>query len=180
MNPQVVAAIIGGIAGFVGAVLGSGIAAMVTWVVAQRQRQHEERMAEQERRQVLRITALDKRLQAHQEAYSLWYELIWASGGKDDQRLDELTREAEKWWRDNCLYLDELVRVEFGKCIHRASTRQQQLKAHADSEELERLYQRMLDVGSLIEESVGLPPIGDFDGLLPGKVEESESRDQAE
>jgi hypothetical protein len=102
MSPQVLAAVAGalavvasGIGGFVGAVLGSGITALVQSTVARKNR-----------RQQLRMAALDRRLQAHQEAYHLWQRLYWASSSSDDEQIMSVATESEQWWEQNCLYLE--------------------------------------------------------------------------
>src|SRR5689334_15919765 len=70
-------------------------------------------MLEGTKEQQLRLAALDKRLQAHQEAFTLWQRLIFA-----DRRNDEFSKvvtECQDWWQSNCLYLTSEARSAFRK-----------------------------------------------------------------
>lgn len=63
------------------------------------------------------MVALDKRLEVHQQAYSLWREMTRAIHD-EDQGYEVLNR-AEEWWEKNCLYLDAQSAQEFKRCIER-------------------------------------------------------------
>ena len=58
----------------------------------------------------LRLAAIDKRLEAHQQAFALIWKLV-------NQRASETscghTKNCNDWWADNCLYLTEEARQAF-------------------------------------------------------------------
>jgi len=61
-------------------------------------------------RHQLKTAALDKRLQAHQEAFSFWARMNKTPCGEEFEKLHV---ECSNWWDNNCLYLDQNVRSEF-------------------------------------------------------------------
>lgn len=57
------------------------------------------------RRHQLRMAALEKRLQAHQEAYAHCQKIISNIFAEDDIRSEAII-ECQVWWVNNCLYLN--------------------------------------------------------------------------
>ena len=62
----------------------------------------------------LKLAALDKRLQKHQEAFTLWRELYFSLFNKN---TDKTVRECQEWWNKNCLYLGNDARAAFYKAF---------------------------------------------------------------
>ena len=62
-------------------------------------------------RHQLRLAAIDKRLEKHQEAYSLWWELRGASRKRD--AIGSVVMKCQNWWVNNNLYLDKEAREAF-------------------------------------------------------------------
>ncbi|MDX5367102.1 MAG: hypothetical protein LPK88_11720, partial [Alphaproteobacteria bacterium] len=58
----------------------------------------------------MRMAAVEKRLAAHQEAYSLWLRLFF---DVHSERNNERIADCERWWEANNLYLDPTVRLAF-------------------------------------------------------------------
>ena len=67
--------------------------------------------ARDERTHQLRLAALDRRLQAHQEAFALWRGLL--ADMHDPARIGDAVRKCEDWWNNNCLYLSPDARQAF-------------------------------------------------------------------
>jgi len=65
-----------------------------------------------DRKDKFRLVAIEKRLQAHQKAYALWYKLIWVIHSPSADRI-LVTKEARNFWLNNCLYLEKNTRKEF-------------------------------------------------------------------
>jgi hypothetical protein len=61
-------------------------------------------------RHQLRLAAIDRRLEVHQEAFTLWRELMSVMHSKD---VDEVAKKCGDWWGKNCVYLEEGVRESF-------------------------------------------------------------------
>jgi len=106
-------------------------------------------------RNQLRLSALDERLHAHQEAYQLWRELNTHLG---TDKIQDVVAKCDKWWGEKCLYLEPEAREAF-------------LKAWATARILEHLSQSLVteahksinDAGAVIERSVALPPLNEFE-----------------
>lgn len=60
-------------------------------------------------RHQLRLAALDRRLAAHQEAFTHWRELFTA----DASDMEGVAKKCRDWWNRNCLYLEPAVRQAF-------------------------------------------------------------------
>jgi len=59
----------------------------------------------------LKLAALDKRLEKHQEAFTLWRNLLFSL--RDEVKIKTAIDESEKWWDKNCLYLSDEARSAF-------------------------------------------------------------------
>jgi hypothetical protein len=70
-------------------------------------------------RQQLRLAAIDRRLEKHQEAYSLWWELRAAS--RDRMAIGRVVAKCQTWWVNNGLYLDKDAREAFYRAYLAAS-----------------------------------------------------------
>jgi hypothetical protein len=155
----------------------------VQWLVAQRQRQQEQdiseqrrlqdrEMAEQERLHSLRMAALDRRLTVHQKAYAHWWEMQKALAQNDPTSYLQAVETLYDWWPGNCLYLDAQVRDRLWRCFLRILDNwttgfvftgyppeedigQELLKRMAKEKKAEEVR----EIGPLIEQAVGLPPI---------------------
>lgn len=59
----------------------------------------------------LRLSALEKRFEAHQQAYTLWRNLV--SCVHQEDKIQDAVIECQEWWLKNCLYLESEVRRAF-------------------------------------------------------------------
>lgn len=67
---------------------------------------------------LLRFAALDKRLQAHQDAYELWRNIRSTApiGGKEGREMfSEVFTRCQIFWEKSCLYLEPEARDAFSK-----------------------------------------------------------------
>lgn len=64
-------------------------------------------------KQQLRMAALEKRLAAHQEAYTRWRELMSKASSSDEKDVIIYCQQCEEWWKRNCLYLGREAREAF-------------------------------------------------------------------
>lgn len=114
----------------------------------------------------LRLAALDRRLEVHQQAYVLWQKLMDVL--YDKERIGEVIRECQDWWVRNNLYLEEEARQAFCLAYHSASTYCQiytELR-EADSTERQRRegvlsesWESVNDAGEAIVKAVELPSL---------------------
>ena len=86
--------------GFLGALIGASIPAIISWNISHR-----------ERTDRFRLVALEKRMEVHQDAFQIWRKLIF-SLNKPKER-DEIVLRGQDWWNKNCLYLDAKSRDSF-------------------------------------------------------------------
>lgn len=114
-------------------------------------------VARANRKEILRLAAVEKRLAAHQEAYTLWCRLLGALHHPD--RVHDAAVECQGWWEKNCLYLDSKSRRAFRECITDAAL-YHDLKGEIDPRETLRRLRGVLD---LLVEGAGLPTIGEHE-----------------
>jgi len=78
----------------------------------------QERLAALDREHRLRLAALEKRLEKHQEAYSLWWGLMAAL---HTARVNEKVLECQAWWASNCIWLSPAVADRFAETYQAAN-----------------------------------------------------------
>jgi hypothetical protein len=127
-----------------------------------------------DRKNQLRLSALDRRLEVHQKAYSLWVEL--RSKAHQSEEIWAYAIECQKWWNENCLYLAPKARKAFKHAYMCASNHKDLLKERkfvidnsqnnkqrlAELNELiTRNWEEILEAGKAIIEGVELPTVGE-------------------
>jgi len=102
----------------------------------------------------LRLAALDKRLQAAQEAYTLWRQLVEKTHHED---AGWAVLECQSWWDRNCLYLDEAARDAFSRAIFSAGGHRGLLRSGASAELTHDNWRDVVAAGDIIVRSAALP-----------------------
>ncbi|RYH42351.1 MAG: hypothetical protein EON54_17835, partial [Alcaligenaceae bacterium] len=70
----------------------------------------------------MRMAALDKRLQAHQDAFVLWRKLM---ANAHSETVGQVVMECQTFWEQHCLYLEPAARQALSDAyVHAASHRQ--------------------------------------------------------
>src|SRR3990172_1153451 len=131
------------IAGLLGSILGAFVALAGVFLQA--------RLSGKAMQLTYRLAAVDKRLQAHQEAFSRWIKIFWSV---HDQEVVDLVLEAQDWWRQNCIYLDPRSRDMFRKFLINAHS----FRLTEGAEDRKQLMAEFEQVGDFILEGVALPP----------------------
>lgn len=138
--------------------------ARITDLVEDIKKQHAKELEAMKARQQMRVAALDRRLQAHQEAYALWRRLL-ATTHTDG--IGALVLECQSWWENNCLYLEPAARDAFSKAYMAAHSHQGYLRM-ADPDRAEHIvdvitrnWSTIADAGDVIVTSVALPGLTD-------------------
>jgi hypothetical protein len=123
----------------------------------------------------MRLAALDRRLQAHQEAYTqlarlVPEEVVRGERMNESELMDQVKR-CIWWWEENCLYLSESARMAFTRGYLAAA----ELPAITQAAQAERGKRLGATVNTIVEclrtisESVALPAVA-LDSLPhPGK-----------
>ncbi len=102
----------------------------------------------------LKLAAIDKRLEAHQIAFSLWRELI--SKVHSDEIHDTVIK-CQTWWAENCLYLEPKAREAFSTAYHSAASHKAFLHPNTSPELVRQNWSRIMEAGQIIVEAVKLP-----------------------
>ena len=90
-----------------GVVLGSLITSFTTISSSTQNRKHQ-----------LRLAAIDKRLEVHQKAYSIWRQMRYKYHYPD--QMDSFKNDFEQFWDNNCLYLAPKARKAIWDGYHDA------------------------------------------------------------
>ena len=105
-------------------------------------------------RHQLRTASLDRRLQAHQEAFTQWRALV---AGPTESGNAVVACQA--WWEKNCLYLEPKVRQAFVEAYMNAHLRAEFVRARAESKFITEAWDKVMAFPNVLFESVQLPPL---------------------
>lgn len=114
----------------------------------------------QDRQNQLRLAALDKRLEAHQQAYFYWRKLT--SNAANKETIGLIVMDAQTWWENNCLYLDPKSREAFYKSLSSASSHYLILQS-GDNALITKNWETVLKAGPIIVTGISLPTIGELE-----------------
>jgi hypothetical protein len=102
-----------------------------------------------------RQAAMDKRLNAHQEAYILWWGMM--ENLRSKERIAEVVNRCQKWWVQNCLYLTPEAREAFRKAYHAAILHPELVSNHGDKKEIQDTYNTVREAGRVLVKAVSPP-----------------------
>jgi hypothetical protein len=112
-------------------------------------------------RHQLRLAALNRRLEVHQEAFTLWRKLL--SSVHDEERIGSVVMECQDWWDENCLYLEPDARQAFNNCYRAAFLHRDLLKGIRNLKDINENWSRVMEAGKVIIKAVELPAIKDLE-----------------
>jgi hypothetical protein len=150
INPEAIFSLLVAFVGIIGTLAGIFITTIV-----------QNKNYELDRHNQMRLAALDKRLQAHQEAYSLWHKLF--SHLHDDQSIRDVVMECQSWWIDNCLYLEPNARSAFQRAYFKAMGYNALYNAHSDAELIRLENADIMAAGPIIVEGAALPSLSEME-----------------
>jgi hypothetical protein len=119
----------------------------------------------------LKMAALDKRLEAHQQAYTLWLQLRRSVHTKD--KNTDMVIKCQKWWEENCLYLDMESRKAFISSIHAVALHPDLTGGQATKVEVEENWRYIHDCGEILIRGAGLPSFGENELKQIDKIDET-------
>ena len=105
-----------------------------------------------------RLTAADRRLQAHQEAFTLWRKLLKNVHGEN---IGDVVNECVEWWERHCLYLDAKARASFLIAAQSASNHGGFKRDRESAELLMENWNRIMEAGNTIVAGANLPSLGE-------------------
>ena len=110
-------------------------------------------------RHQLRLAALERRLVAHQQAYTRWWQLRFLIN-RDEDKLFNFADECQEWWTQNCLFLEAEAREAFYDAIDQAFIHARLVTYGSVSEEVKkRSWEVISRAGPLLVKAVELPVI---------------------
>ncbi len=104
----------------------------------------------------LKLAAIDKRLEKHQEAFTLWRNLLFSL--RDEDKIATAIDESQKWWDKYCLYLNDEARSAFQTAIILAIDFRNLPRTGPDTREW---FNKIYEAGKKIVEAVNLPPLNE-------------------
>lgn len=109
-------------------------------------------------RHQLRLAAIDRRLQAHQEAFTHWRSLI--AGPEESGKA---VIECQGWWEKNCLYLEPNVRQAFVVAYSNAHLRAEFVRASADSKLITEAWDKVKAFPDVLFAAIQLPGLSELE-----------------
>ncbi|QBR04348.1 hypothetical protein [Paraburkholderia pallida] len=111
-------------------------------------------------RHALRVAALDQRLAAHQQAFSLWRELL---SNTHSEKIGPVVLRCQTWWEQNCLYLEPVVRDAFVRAYSAAHSHHAYTEARANSTIIQDNWNEISNFPKVLFEAIQLPPLRQAD-----------------
>lgn len=108
----------------------------------------------------LRLAAIDQRLKAHQEAFTLWRRLL---GAMHSEEVGKVVLECQSWWEQNCLYLEPSVREAFVRAYSAAHVHESLLRSRAETKTVQNNWNDILAASKAIFDAVNLPPLTEIE-----------------
>jgi predicted acyl esterase len=137
----------------------------VTTIVEEIKAQHAAELENLKSENQLKMAALDKRLQAHQEAFALWRRIYQAV---HTDEIGAVVSQCQAWWDSNCLYLSQDARQAFSDAYWYAGLHKGYMNVPVrDAQASELVIQNWAKIeaaGQIILNAVALP------GLTPPSV----------
>lgn len=108
----------------------------------------------------LRMVAAERRLQAHQEAYTHWRKLVSALHTRKIEILNPQITAANQWFQENCLFLGVRSRKAMHDTLHAAWLQPSiERKQNLDISELIGNSLKIDHLGEVLLEEINLPPM---------------------
>jgi hypothetical protein len=136
----------------------------ITEIIESVKRQHAEILEDLKTKNQLRLSALDSRLRAHQEAYGLWREI---NGSIDTEKLSDVIKKCDEWWGSNCLYLEPAARSAFLGAFVGARDLGFYMSCTDSADLVHKIRIEIQGAGGIIEDCVALPRLNEIERLKP-------------
>jgi hypothetical protein len=128
--------------------------ALITREVEEVRHEYTTLVEELRARQQLRMAAVDRRLQAHQEAFTHWRSLF-----SNPLEAGSNVATCEAWWEKNCLYLEPSVRQAFVVAYSNAHMRDEFVRIRAEAKLITEAWGKVMAFPDILFNAVQLPPL---------------------
>jgi hypothetical protein len=119
-------------------------------------------------RHQLRLAALDRRLQAHQEAFTLWREVMAAA---HTDEIGKVVLKCQDWWEKNCIYLEAPVREQFVSAYSAANSHNAYVRGRSDVKFIMENWERITKFPDVLFKAVQLPALTELEAKQLGVSE---------
>lgn len=132
----------------------------VTRLVENVKAPYNELLEELRARHQLRLAAIDRRLQAHQESFTLWRELLGATHTPD---VGTIVIKCQTWWEQSCLYLEPEVRHAFVQAYSAAHIHNSLTADRSNSEAVKQNWNEVMQFPEVLFRAIQLPPLSELE-----------------
>ncbi|MYM72139.1 MULTISPECIES: hypothetical protein [Duganella] len=106
----------------------------------------------------LRMAAVDKRLEVHQQAFIWWRQMFEAL---HTEAAEKTAFESQQWYVQNCLYLEQSARVAFLEAAGALRSHHALLECRTEADAVQKNFDRLMRGGEAILQAVALPGFTD-------------------
>lgn len=114
-------------------------------------------------RNQLKLVALERRLQVHQEAFTLWREVY---GALHTEEIGKVILRCQDWWEKKCLYLEPEVRNSFVAAYGAANTQRMLVQSLQNYETINANMKVVTDFPNILFKAMELPLLNSTD-IIP-------------
>lgn len=111
-------------------------------------------------RHQLRMAAIDRRLQAHQESFKLWRELM---AHVHTDSVGPVVLKCQAWWEENCLYLEPDVREAFLTAYTSANHHHSYVQSRSDAAFVQANWKDIREFPEVLFKAIKLPPLSELE-----------------
>ena len=129
----------------------------ITQQVEEIRRKQNEILELTKQRHELRMVAVNRRLSAHQEAYTRWWGLMKVVHQKD--KVAQKVMDFQSWFVKNRLYLEPEVAQALNSAFHAAFFHRDFLEAKEPKDFIRENWEKIQNVGEIIVRAVKLPEL---------------------
>ncbi len=116
-------------------------------------------------RHQLRLAAVDRRLQVHQEAFTHWRKLVAATYTDE---VGTVVIECQAWWEQNCIYLEPTVRESFVRAYRAASDHNQLVQMREQAAIIKNNWSLITEFPDILFQAVQLPALSELEAKVLG------------
>jgi hypothetical protein len=121
-------------------------------------------------RHQLRLAAVDRRLQAHQEAFALWRKLMSVMYTGD---VDKVVIECQSWWEQHCIYLEPTVRESFVTAYSAAHNHNALVRGSAEVAIVKESWASITAFPNILFQAIQLPALSELEAKALGVSSEA-------
>jgi hypothetical protein len=116
-------------------------------------------------RHQLRLAAVDRRLQAHQDAFALWRKVMHAT---HTDEIGKVVIECQSWWEQNCIYLEPSVREAFVTAYSAANDHRSYVQGRVETALVQANWKLITGFPNVLFQAIQLPALSELEAKALG------------